>query len=62
MAKEFVISIVGKTGGAFTAETPEEAVEKYIKQLMYTVYDEANKEFTDLKVDADEKLTLIKSE
>ena len=60
--KEFNVSVTGKTAGIFRANTPEEAVEKYLKQLIFNVYEEDNKEFTDFTFSKDEKPALIKGE
>ena len=61
MAKEFRVSITeGKTTETVVADTPEEAIEKYLKQLVITAYDDNTKDLVDYSLDS--RLVLNKVE
>lgn len=58
MEKKFVISITGCTHGEFSAETAEEAIDKFLRQMMFTALDENSKQFYDFTISNEAKIEL----
>lgn len=58
MEKKYVISITGCTHGEFSAKNAKEAVDKFLRQMMFTAMDEDSKEFYDFTISNETKIEL----